>query len=225
MNELKVLDGFCGGGGAAMGMIAAGASVVGIDKNPHCAGYYPGAFHKGNVLQLESWRDLLGKRFVDQFDLIWMSPPCQHYSQMTLVRGRAADHPDLIDRVRDMLIRVGKPYIIENVGGARDKLREPIELCGLMFGLKLYRHRYFECSFPVRQPEHPVHAGQQLFSVVGNPVGSRTRGIVYREVIAAWPDAMGIYHIPPGSRHFAEAIPPAFSEYLVNEFKRYKEGQ
>lgn len=54
-----------------------------------------------------------------------------------------------------MLAGSGVPYVIENVPGA--PLLDPVLLCGSMFGLRTYRHRLFEASFPLRQPEHPEH--------------------------------------------------------------------
>jgi DNA (cytosine-5)-methyltransferase 1 len=45
--------------------------------------------------------------------------------------------------------------VIENVVGA--PLIEPVSLCGRMFGLPLYRHRLFECSFFLLTPSHPAH--------------------------------------------------------------------
>ena len=49
----------------------------------------------------------------------------------------------------------GKLWVIENVPGS--PLREPITLCGGMFGLRSYRHRLFESSEPLKVPEHKPH--------------------------------------------------------------------
>lgn len=231
--DLKMLDGFCGGGGTAMGAIQAGAVVIGIDILKKCRRYYPGIFIQGNVLKIETWTQLNGHPFLEQFDLLWFSPPCQRYSPETKIKGNPKDHPDLIEATREIALHTGLPYIIENVEGAKDLLRNPIMLCGYMFKDKegrryrLERHRYFECSFSVTQPQHPDHKSIpeeecQKYSVVGNPVGSITKGIIYADVIKEWPRAMGLYHIPPGSRLFAEAIPPYFSRYLIEQFKEWR---
>ena len=68
--KLKALDLFCGGGGAALGMIQAGFEVTGIDIKPHPN--YPGEFIQGDVF--EDAPDLT------DFDFVWASPPCQAFS-------------------------------------------------------------------------------------------------------------------------------------------------
>jgi DNA (cytosine-5)-methyltransferase 1 len=221
------------GGGAGKGIIDAGFKVTGVDIDPKCRKFYPGKFVQYNVLEIEKLIELDGTRFVDSFDGFWASPPCQHFSPMTIIRGNHENHPDLIAKTREILLRTGKPYIIENVDGAKDQLIDPIMLCGLMFGLPLYHHRYFECSFPVQQPEHPEHAGQQKFSVVGRLVSTVKNGgsARYQAMKAAWQDAMGIYHIPlnitmaDGQNMFSQAIPPAFSKYLLTQYKIWKATQ
>ena len=67
------------------------------------------------------------------------------------------EHPKLIEEVRDMLTAWGGPWIIENVEGAKNELRNPVMLCGSMFGLEsngfhLRRHRYFESNVPLTAP-------------------------------------------------------------------------
>jgi DNA (cytosine-5)-methyltransferase 1 len=55
-----------------------------------------------------------------------------------------------------MLIKTGKPYVIENVEGA--PLINPAILCGTMFkGLRVLRHRLFEADFPIVVPPHGKH--------------------------------------------------------------------
>jgi DNA (cytosine-5)-methyltransferase 1 len=125
----RLLDLFCGAGGAAMGYYRAGFEVVGVDikSQPH----YPFEFHLADALTYP----------LEGFAVVHASPPCQKYSKCTPMRYRAS-HPNLIPAVRERL--KGKVYIIENVEGARKKLLHPIMLCGSMFGLPIHRHRYFE---------------------------------------------------------------------------------
>ncbi len=219
--SLRILDLFCGGGGAAKGMIDAGCHVTGVDIDPLCAKWYPGTFICHDVFKLEQMLDWA--YLISKIDLIWASPKCQHHSSMTKIRGNPEDHPDQIPATRELLEDLGKPYIIENVPKA--PLRVDVMLCGLMFNLPLYRHRIFECSFPVKQPDHPKHTGQQEFSVVGRVAASKEGGSAqYYAMKAAWPKAMGITHIPVNAstsdrqNMFAQAIPPAFSKYLIEQF-------
>ena len=73
--------------------------------------------------------------------MIYAIPPCQAYS---VTKGLATgDYPMLVEEVRALLLATGKPYIIENVVGA--PLDNPLLLCGTMFGLRVRRHRLFEC--------------------------------------------------------------------------------
>ena len=45
----KAADLYCGGGGAAQGMMGAGLCVSGVDIKDHSRAY-PGAFHQGDAL-------------------------------------------------------------------------------------------------------------------------------------------------------------------------------
>jgi len=160
----RILDLFCGAGGAAMGYYRAGFDVVGVDIEPQKN--YPFEFILADALQLMDaltitgeWRGNSSNGFtvwrLKDLDAFHASPPCQKYSVMTNGRwqDRVAAHPDLIKPTRERLVATGKPYIIENVPGAKAELINPIMLCGTMFGLQtkggsqLRRHRYFETSW------------------------------------------------------------------------------
>lgn len=134
----RLLDLFCGGGGAGMGYHQAGFEVVGVDINRQPN--YPFEFMQADCLSLEPG-------FLATFDAIHASPPCQHYSPAANLHGNRADHPDLVDPTRQMLASVGCPTVIENVMDA--PIRGDLVLCGTMFGLRIIKHRQFECSFPV----------------------------------------------------------------------------
>jgi DNA (cytosine-5)-methyltransferase 1 len=142
------------------------------------------------------------------FDAIHASPPCQAHSEAW--RLRRNDHPKLIAPTRAALLAIIKPYIIENVPGA--PLRDPVLLCGAMFGLRTYRHRLFEASWPLRAPAHPPHAAPQ--AKMGRPVkpgefgqfiGNYSGAALAREVMQMpWANRDGI----------REAIPPAYTEHI-----------
>ena len=213
-DKIRVLDLFCGAGGVAMGMLKY-AAVTGVDNHENCGKYYPGRFIHGDVFTFYK-HTFEGTDFFNQFDLVWASPVCTKYSIVTkrwISQGYNYDAVDLIPPTRELLQSIGKPYVIENVVGA--PLREDLMLCGLMFGLPLYRHRIFEIEgFKCEQPEHPKHEGQQVYSVYGNP----QKAIMKKH----WIKAMGITHIPYSSRHFAKAIPPKFSEYIIKQFLKQR---
>ena len=142
MKQLKALDLFCGGGGAAIGMRWAGFEVVGIDIQVHRN--YPGHFIQGDALNPPV--DIM------DFDLVWSSPPCQAHSFASKFGDNDWErHPNLIPETRELL--KGHPYsVIENVPGA--PLRHNVVLTGKSVGLeRLERRRHFECSFMMFYPK------------------------------------------------------------------------
>lgn len=149
---MRVLDICCGAGGASAGYVEAGFEVVGWDLEPHPT--YPWEFHLGDGLEV-----LADVDYVQTFDLVHMSWPCQKFSTATADRDR---HPDLITPGRELALRTGVPYIMENVPQA--PLINPVRLCGSSFGLKVRRHRAFESSLPLAGSACD-HAAQ------GQPVG------------------------------------------------------
>lgn len=146
----RLLDLFCGAGGAGAGYRWAGFDVTGLDIHPQPR--YPFAFEQGDAIEALRggiWRD---------FDAIHASPPCQHYSPLGALSPHKS-YPDLIAITRTLLIETGLPFVIENVMSAPlDKARS-VTLCGGMFGLRTYRHRRFEPApgMTLTAPEHPKH--------------------------------------------------------------------
>ena len=162
MTQPRVLDLFCKQGGAGMGYHRAGFEVVGVDLDPQPR--YPFTFFQADALGFLAGGGWKG------FDAIHASPPCQGYSIMrNLPWLKDRDYPLLILPVRTMLEAIGLPYVIENVAGARFGAKglkdrgleahgiKAAYLCGGMFGLPMYRHRYFETPFFWPQPGHPKH--------------------------------------------------------------------
>jgi DNA (cytosine-5)-methyltransferase 1 len=205
MSRPRLLDLFCCAGGAGMGYHRAGFEVVGIDiaKQPR----YPFEFHQADALEYLAAHG-------HEFDAIHASPPCQEYS-VTKSLPWVGDYPKLIDPVRDLLIRIGKPYVIENVPGA--PLVSPVTLCGTMFGLKLIRHRLFETSPVIWFPpascacKNVGTASHRGFSSFANGAQAITvAGNNY--AIADGRQAMGIDWM--SKSELSEAIPPAYTEYI-----------
>jgi len=187
---VRILDLFCGAGGAGMGYARAGFEVVGVDINPQPR--YPFEFVRGDALVF------LASPFVDlsKFDAIHASPPCQAYANVTAWRGDQSDHPDLIDATRDLLNATGLPWVIENVPEA--PLRPDLLLCGSHFGLRIKRHRIFESS-------------PRIFSLIPT---CRHRDILpfMHKGERAFADAMHCDWMT--NREARQAIPPAYTAFI-----------
>lgn len=199
---VRLLDLFCGAGGAAMGYRQAGFDeIVGVDIAPQPN--YPFVFVQADAMEYP----------LDKFDFIHASPPCQAYSVAKAIHGNGDSKPDLVDAVRERL--TGRRFVIENVPGA-PLMRGSTMLCGQMFGLALYRHRLFESSealFGV--PQHPKHTGETLSAksyssferganvicVAGNNF-KREDGAI----------AMGIDWMT--RPELAQAVPPAYTHWI-----------
>lgn len=205
---MKALDLFCGAGGASMGLYLSGFEVVGVDINPQPN--YPFEFIQCDALKIK----------LKGFDFIWASPPCQAHTSMKTMPD-ARKHTDFIPAIRRRLRRSGLPYVIENVVGA--PLINPIRLCGTAFNLgigsaELRRHRIFECSFPVEGlPCH--HKRSRTIGIYGE--GCRDSRRKYDKTIPEFGvkhgrKAMGIEWMTIAE--LCEAIPPAYSNYLANQW-------
>src|SRR5215469_13694103 len=89
----RLLDLFCGAGGAAMGYHRAGFDVVGVDIKPQPR--YPFAFVHADALKVLY---AVGR----QFDAVHASPPCQAYSVLRRANPDA-EYPDLVHPTRELL--------------------------------------------------------------------------------------------------------------------------
>lgn len=223
-----MLDLFCGAGGASKGYDEAGFDVVGVDHKPQPR--YPYLFCQMDAMEALE-RLLAGKKLVfrqkDEARIIYLqsisaihaSPPCQAYSVATPDKSK---HPDLIGPVRELLKKTGKPYVIENVPGA--PLCGYITLCGLMFDLKVFRHRWFECNWRIQNMPHISHKGKAIgegyFSVCGNSGGWTKWGKkkVRKGNIKECRDAMGIDWMT--RKEIVQAVPPAYTKYIGTELMR-----
>ena len=74
----RLLDLFCGGGGAAMGYSRAGFDVVGVDIKPQPN--YPFEFWQLDAMDALRWGVLPDCTIAHAFDAIHASPPCQAWS-------------------------------------------------------------------------------------------------------------------------------------------------
>jgi DNA (cytosine-5)-methyltransferase 1 len=203
---MKLLDLFCGVGGASVGYHQAGFEVHGVDLKH--GKRYPFTYLRADVLDV-----LKDKEFINQFDVIHASPPCQTHSitkHLRNAQGNSTSKLDLIPETREALIASGKPYIIENVPGS--PLINPIQLCGSSFGLKVRRHRLFESNMPLVGSKCDHKAQGRPVGVYGSlndeiPKGGKTASTI-DEARKAMDMDWAIW------TELVEAIPPAFTKYL-----------
>ena len=212
----KLLDLFCCAGGAGVGYNRAGFEVVGVDIKPQPN--YPFRFIQADALAL-------APEFISSFDAIHASPPCQSYSDLAKRNGNADKWPRLIEPVREMLVRSGLPYVIENVEGA--PLLNPVVLCGTMFpGLRVLRHRLFEANFGIVPPPHNKHPKVHTFDRRKSHFGKTDEWKDFVQVtgggnctLAAAREAMGIEWMT--KNEINESIPPAYTRFIGEQLLRH----
>ena len=227
---MKLLDAFCGEGGAAAGYQRAGFDVTGIDIKPRFAKRYPGRFIHADAIDYITAHG-------HEYDAIHASPPCQTYSRATAGNKAARDkYAALIPQTRTALQAAGRPYVIENVDDAGPELINPIRLCGTMLGLtttdddgtplELWRHRWFEASFPLREPS-PCRHGRYSPQVAGCYDGARRdkhearhirkggyvppKPILERLIGIDWMTEHGLF----------ESIPPVYAEWVGLQLRQH----
>ena len=203
----RLLDLFCGAGGAAMGYYRAGFEVVGVDIKPQT--HFPFEFHQADALTFP----------LEGFNAYHASPPCQEYSTSfnTMSQYSQNRYPKLLQDVRDMFLVTNKPYVIENVVGAKYKPNQADGLqahylCGTMFGRQYHRHRLFETSFFWLSPGK---CRGKVIAGYGTGIKSRCMTLAHerKDIVQA---ALKQFEIDwmLGNEEIKEAIPPAYTEYI-----------
>lgn len=212
MTRPRLLDLFCGAGGAAVGYHRAGFDVLGVDIAPQKN--YPFEFIQTDALEYL-------RVPTRGFDAIHASPPCQAYTQSALSQRNAGkEYPDLLAPTRDALDATGLPWVIENVPDA--PMRADYVLCGCRFGLRtesrmgLRRERWFETSWHGFDMAPGHDHTEPAISVVGHGTPSWVRAKLGRNpTIAEYREAMGIDWM--NRNELSQAIPPAYTEYMGGE--------
>jgi DNA (cytosine-5)-methyltransferase 1 len=206
----RLLDLFCGAGGAGMGYHRAGFDVVGVDINPQPN--YPFEFVQADAMTYP----------LDGFDAIHASPPCQAFTAYRNT-GKVGDYPDLIDPCRQRLTATGVPWVMENVAGS--PLRATLMLCGTMFDpvQPIQRHRYFESNVAMWAPNdcrHHLNPPNRYPGGRSKVDHGDSRALCRATIeVGAWriplaeqKAAMGIdwMTLP----ELSESIPPAYTEWI-----------
>lgn len=203
MSRPRLLDLYCCAGGAAMGYHRAGFDVTGIDNRPQPR--YPFAFVQADALEYLAEHG-------HEYDAIHASPPCHDHSALS-ARSGVDGSGWLLAATRDALRTVGRPWVIENVPPAA--MRVDLRLCGGMFGLRTYRHRWFEFGDPMFPPQlpHPRHriltSSKKRWRDWNAGLHTSVTGDVTVEIASA---ALDIDWMTRDE--LSQAIPPAYTEVV-----------
>jgi DNA (cytosine-5)-methyltransferase 1 len=233
VRQRRALFLFGGEGGDAAGWHRAGWDVTCVDNDPARLAANPFRTVLADALEY-------GAEHASEYDAVAASPTCTGYSRGTsAIPDRLQRYPRLIGVTREILIESGRPFVIENVRDAKPELRDPIMLCGRMFGLGatdddgtpliLDRHRLFEAGngLVITAPPHPVHRrnGQQVAGVYSGARRDKMEARlirkggyvppnvdVLRELIGApWMTERGLFH----------ALPPVYGEHIARQVTAY----
>jgi DNA (cytosine-5)-methyltransferase 1 len=215
MARPRLLELYSCASGAGVGYHLAGFRVAAVDIEPQPNS--PLEFHQADAIEFL-------KAHGHEFDAVHASPPCQAYSNLNAYNHK--DYPDLIAPTRDAILAAGLPYVIENVEAAAAELIDPVTLCGPMFGLRMYRHRLFETSFPLGAPEHRPHVElctrngylptpeRPFMSIHGGKHSRAWQNAAADAMDMPWVRVAAGGDIQRGIREVCEAIPPAYTRRI-----------
>jgi DNA (cytosine-5)-methyltransferase 1 len=199
----RLLDLFCGEGGAAYGYALAGFDVAGVDIKPQPR--YPFEFHQADAT---TWP-------LDGYDAVHASPPCQDHSSTKSFAGPRHGTGWMLPATIERLAVSGLLYVVENVEGA--DMPGSLTLCGSEFGLgaegrTLKRHRRFVSNVFLMGAGGCTCSGRPIGGVYGHGA-QRGRGYGYAKTAAA--EAMGM---PWATRDgLSQAIPPAYTRFIGDQ--------
>lgn len=206
-----------------MGYHMAGFEVSGVDITPQPN--FPFEFKQYDVMDIT---DRQINRIRLRYVAIHASPPCQAYSVLNS-RQQHIEHPELVEPTRELLDRIGLPYVIENVPHA--PLIDPVQLCGSAFGLRVRRHRVFEANWKLEgidcnhgwQERHKPYLrriskarGYEMPTGVVSIHGARQMLEMDDELFHA-AVAMGIDWMTKNELN--QAIPPLYTYYIGRQLK------
>lgn len=213
----RLLDLFCGAGGAGMGYHRAGFEVVGVDIKPQPD--YPFEFHQADAMDYP----------LDGFDVIHASPPCQDHS-VTRHQYEPLGTAWVLDATIRRLKDSGRTWVVENVAGPTVEMAGWwFTLCGTMFGLNLRRHRRFGSSALFLAPA----CDHDSFPLAISGVGHNEQGHVYRKYAErglkppGFAERRAIMEVPwiTNREAMAQVVPPAYSEWIGRQLVTQFDGR
>ena len=213
--SLRLLDLFCGAGGASKGYASVFDDVVGIDirRQPD----YPYRFIQGDATTFP----------LDGFDLIHASPPCQDHSKTRFLFNEPDGTGWMLEHTIKRCSDQGLCYVIENVMGASmPAYPHDFTLCAASLGpwiqnprkLFLGKHRKFWCNFPVDPPDCMCATAKQLGYTMGTMHTNRNGHYTRRDEFTR---LMETDWMP--NKAMQQALPPYYTKFIAREFLRFKQ--
>lgn len=214
VRRMKIIDLFCGIGGAAIGIKKAfpEAEIIGYDIRDYSEQY------PFNFIQ----KDITKFKEPPQADLYWASPPCQSYSVSTEKQRRyeGKSYPDLIKFTRDLLSKTNKPFIIENVIGSPLIKEKTVILRGHYFeGLRdMRRPRKFETHrFKAKKPKKLVKIFPYYRLISGGGGWIREGEPIIRMSVE---EANSRFNVNGKNMwEVAQIVPYHYSKYICEQYK------
>jgi DNA (cytosine-5)-methyltransferase 1 len=211
--KLKLLDLFCGAGGATAGYQQAGFYVVGVDIKPQ-PNYCGDEFYQTDAMTFP----------LDGFDVVHASPPCHDHSNVTGRNRKAKGTACTAWMLSAMIERLrGKVFVVENVETA--DMPYSLLLCGSMFGLDVRRHRLFATSHLIPALPCQHHLQEPRF----RSLDSRSKGLStvvgvhghlnYPGELELRRKSMSIDWMT--NAEICQAIPPPYTKYVGERLIEY----
>jgi DNA (cytosine-5)-methyltransferase 1 len=218
---VRVLDLYCGAGGAAKGFDVDGNTIVGVDIAPQPN--YPYEFIQADACDFP----------LDGFDIVHASPPCQGHTTMRGLHLRYDTADMLVHTIRRLRESSVPTWSVENVMGVTYPYDHDFVMCGASFGCitrdgtKLYmaRHRKFWTNLPLSIPKCMCSfyrsGGWRCAGVYGTSVGNmREGGVEWKAWKADREQSKTLMGIEWMTRkELIEAIPPVYTRHIYRQWQ------
>ena len=194
MNGQKILNLYAGLGGNRKDW-PAGCRVTAVERDAEIAGLYA-RFNPGDEVVVADAHEYLEKHYLDGWDFIWSSPPCQSHSKIRMMASKSGSYasvmPDMNLWAEILFLRAFAkcPWCVENVRPYYRPLVEPT--------VEIHRHLFWT-NYPVSQMEFADELSH-------NARGSSKTGVF---------DLRGIPTVGRKDQMIRNSVPPAIGLHLL----------
>lgn len=231
MSAPRMLHTFSCSGIGSDGYARAGFDVTCVDIDHRALKHNPHPSIHADALEI-----LRDKAFLDTFDVVHASPPCQLYSATRRLaeaqgkgKGRAVD---LLGPTLELLRDWGGPWTMENVERSPLKHEGNVaRICGSSFGLVVQRHRLFGFSEHFDASQITTPCDHSTFPVDPDSGKPRPWGVYYAkgdripsggrtvDTLEQGLEAMGVDRRVPW-KYLCESVPPVYTEHVGQHVRR-----